>query len=112
MNVMLAYNKVIDPEQLTYPVIASIKEDGYRCAIVDGKPQTRSGKQLANIYTREALEALDLPELDGELVLRDSKSFNSVQSAFGSHGGKPNLDLLCSIALTSLLNPMNVALNE
>ncbi len=90
MNVMLAYNKVIDPEQLTYPVIASVKEDGYRCAIVNGKPQTRSGKQLANIYTRESLEALDLPELDGELILRDSKSFNSVQSAFGSHGGKPN----------------------
>lgn len=89
MNVMLAYNKIIDPEQLTYPVIASVKEDGYRCAIVDGKPQTRSGKQLANVYVRETLEALGLPELDGELVLVNSKSFNSVQSAFGSYGGSP-----------------------
>lgn len=105
MNVMLAYNKIIDPEQLTYPVIASVKEDGYRCAIVNGKPQTRSGKQLANVYVRETLEALDLPELDGELVLVNSKSFNSVQSAFGSYGGSPCFKYVVFDKFTDLRAP-------
>lgn len=91
---MLAYNKIVDPANLNYPVIVSVKEDGYRCSIVDKMPKTRSGKEIANKHTHRTLRNLNLPSLDGELVLNNSKSFNSVQSAFGSHGGEPDFSYI------------------
>lgn len=90
MKPLLAYNKVVQPQDVKYPCVASIKMDGYRCLIVDGKAVSRNLKPIANNYVREKLEALNLPSLDGELILTDTKNFNSVQSAFSSHSGKPN----------------------
>lgn len=91
---LLGYQKLIDPETLKYPIIASVKEDGFRCSIVNGKPLTRSGKEIANIHVRKTLEALNLPPLDGELVLRGDSAFHKVQSAFSSYHTKPDFQFV------------------
>ena len=102
---MLAYNQPVDPADLTYPVIVSIKEDGYRCSTVNKMPKTRSGKEIANKYTHKTLRNLNLPCLDGELVLQNSKSFNSVQSAFGSHGGEPKFNYIIFDCFNNINKP-------
>ena len=102
---MLAYNQIVDPAELTYPVVCSIKEDGYRCSMVNKLPKTRSGKEIANKYTHRTLRELNLPCLDGELVLVNSKSFNSVQSAFSSHGGKPEFNYIVFDCFNSISKP-------
>ena len=87
---LLAYNKTVSPEQINYPVLCSPKLDGFRNLMIDGKPLSRSFKPVANRHVSSILTAMNLPELDGELMLNSTTNFSSVQSAFTSFGGKPD----------------------
>ena len=78
-----------DPSTLEFPVIVSPKLDGIRILKVDGKVLTRKFKPLPNNYTRKWLEEYLPDGFDGELVLKNSKSFNECQSAFMSEAGEP-----------------------
>lgn len=87
MKPLLA-GKVEDIEKLKYPVVASPKLDGIRCLIVDGKPVSRKLKDIPNRYIYRTLTALNLPPLDGELMLH-GKPFNEISSAVMSEEGQP-----------------------
>ncbi len=86
---MLACSTIPTLTELNYPVIASPKLDGIRCLIVDGEPVSRNLKPIPNRHIRESLKALNLPKLDGELMLKGG-DFNNVQSAVMSQEGKPD----------------------
>lgn len=94
MKPMLACSTIPQIEALNYPVVASPKLDGIRCLIIDGKAVSRNLKPIPNEFVRKELEALNLPQLDGELMLVDAflglSDFNDAQSAFMSVAGKPN----------------------
>ncbi len=92
LRAMLASNEELtieDLRKLKYPVWVSAKYDGYRGRVLDALV-TRTGKLLANVYTRKYLESKVGPcaALDGELTL--TGNFNSVQSAFSSVNGMPD----------------------
>lgn len=76
-----------------YPCYASIKYDGFRVAVKDGKTVLNSLRELDNVHARNKLTSI--PELeahDGELVmlpLNDNKCFNRCQSAFRAAKGEP-----------------------
>lgn len=88
---MLACSTIPPIEALDYPVMASPKLDGIRCLIVDGKPVSRKLKPIPNRHIQQELGKLNLPELDGELMLK-SGDFNSVQSSIMSEDGKPDFE--------------------
>lgn len=81
-------------DDVRYPVWASIKYDGFRTAIKDGKTVLNSLRELDNLHVRTMLTSC--PELeghDGELVilpLNDNKCFNRCQSAFRARDGQPD----------------------
>lgn len=102
---LLGYSKIVDPDELTYPLIASVKVDGYRCSIVNKIPKTRSGKDIANKHTAKILREMNLPPLDGELILRDDNSFNGVQSAFSSHHTTPDFEFVVFDCFEFALEP-------
>lgn len=83
-------------DRLVYPVLATPKLDGIRCLVLpDSKGKlrvlSRNFKPIPNDYIRRCLEALDLPYLDGELMLESpTASFQDVSSAIMSHDGEPN----------------------
>lgn len=94
---MLAGECNIDAIQ--YPVYVSPKLDGIRCVIRDGKALTRSLKPIPNDHIRFTLESLNLPDFDGELLIRSrpgmvtlpnfNAPFNEVSSAVMSREGGP-----------------------
>ena len=86
---MLACSTIPSFDEIKYPVIASPKLDGIRCLIVDGVPVSRNLKPIPNKYIQDTLKALNLPELDGELMIKTG-DFNSVQSAVMSEHGRPD----------------------
>lgn len=90
MKPMLACSKLPNLEDLMYPKIASYKLDGIRCLIIDGTPMSRNMKPIPNEYVRQVLSDPILEGFDGELMLADRGDFNSVQSAFMSHDGRPD----------------------
>ncbi len=55
---MLAPNDKIDLEQISYPLLASTKLDGYRCIFFKGEMLTRSLKQVQNKQLREKYKSL------------------------------------------------------
>lgn len=83
----------LDLNDVKYPCYASIKYDGFRVAIKDGKTVLNSLRELDNVHARNKLTSI--PELeahDGELVmlpLNDNKCFNRCQSAFRAAKGEP-----------------------
>jgi DNA ligase-1 len=86
---ILAVNAEID--KIVYPVLASCKIDGVRCLIKDGKPLTRTLKEIPNICVRNELVRLfsDTPGLvDGELIV--GKTFQETSSAVMSFEGEPD----------------------
>lgn len=85
---MLACSKIPNLEDIKYPVYASPKLDGIRCIIINGKAYSRNLKLIPNKYIQQTLQVLNLPKLDGELMI--DSDFNSVQSAVMSQEGKPN----------------------
>lgn len=86
---MLACSVMPTFKEIKYPVIASPKLDGIRCLIIDGKPYSRSLKLIPNKFVQQELSKLNLPELDGELMLYNG-DFNNVQSAVMSETGEPD----------------------
>lgn len=73
-----------------FPLWASHKLDGIRCVIRNGIPLSRKLKPIPNAFIRAELTKLNLPDLDGELMLADSREFSDVSSAVMSHGGFPD----------------------
>lgn len=90
MKPMLAYSKIPNEQDLVFPLLCSHKLDGIRCSIVNGVPQTRTGKQIPNKFVRSELIKMNLPDFDGELMVPGARDFNEVQSALMSHEGKPD----------------------
>lgn len=86
---MLACSTIPQLSDIKYPVLASPKLDGIRCLIIDGKPVSRNLKPIPNKFIQAELGKLNLPELDGELMLKTG-DFNSVQSAIMSESGRPD----------------------
>lgn len=84
---------VLNLDDVIYPCWASIKYDGFRVAIRDGKTVLNSLRELDNLHTRHRLTSEPLLEgHDGELVilpLNDNKCFNRCQSAFRAAAGEP-----------------------
>lgn len=81
------------PETLTtlaYPVLASAKYDGIRCLVIDGVPFSRSLKPIPNRHITKVIKAANLPELDGELIVKGS--FQDVTSAVMSEDGEPEFE--------------------
>lgn len=86
---MLACASPKDHSKIKFPTWASPKLDGIRCVIRDGKALSRSLKPISNIHTRTTLEDLNLPNLDGELMIKGSTNFSDVSSAIMSRSGWP-----------------------
>jgi len=88
---MLAYNKSIDPELLTYPVLVSPKLDGIRCIVQHGEVLSRTFKPIPNKFIRATLENIfyEAPfSVDGELIV--GKNFQETTSAVMSIEGEPS----------------------
>ncbi|MEE8598948.1 MAG: hypothetical protein V3S69_05500 [Dehalococcoidales bacterium] len=93
MKPLLALSKVVTPQQVPLPTLASIKSDGIRGCAVNDQIWSRNEKLIPNRFVQSELKGLHGSE--GELLLRDrSKDFNDQQSAFMSRGGQPDFDLL------------------
>lgn len=90
MKPMLAYSKIPQPHELKFPLMCSYKLDGIRCYVENGKLFSRNSKPIPNRHINEQLEALNLPDFDGELMVHGAKDFNEVQSAVMSRDGRPD----------------------
>jgi DNA ligase-1 len=85
--------KLESPEKARYPVMVSPKLDGIRCLIVGRVPVTRTLKPIPNREIFQTLRALDLPELDGELIIGDPKHpdcYRTTNSGVMSRDGAPD----------------------
>jgi DNA ligase-1 len=90
-DLMKPYQKTPPLNTLRYPVIATPKLDGIRCAIENGEARTFNKKPVPNKWVNEMLAMLypALEGFDGELMIVDG-DFNNVQSGIMTHGGQPN----------------------
>lgn len=83
---------VEDEAKLSFPLMASPKLDGIRCLIVDRRPMSRNMKAIQNGHIFDTLYDLDLPDLDGELIVGNPKAadvFNRTSSGVMSRDGQP-----------------------
>lgn len=71
VKVMLAVSEIPAAESLNFPLFASAKLDGYRCAIVDGRAMSRKMIPIPNLFVQKwaAENAAALEGLDGELIV-------------------------------------------
>jgi DNA ligase-1 len=82
MKVMLA-GKISDVDKLYYPVLASLKLDGVRAFIHQGKVMARSFKPIPNIHVQALFSGL--PEgFDGELILGDPTAPNAYRKTMSA----------------------------
>ena len=90
-DLMKPYQKTPPLNTLRYPVIATPKLDGIRCAVENSLPRTFNKKPVPNKWVNEALSMLGpaIEGFDGELMVLES-DFNGVQSGIMTHGGQPN----------------------
>ncbi len=78
---------------LSYPVIASPKLDGFRCIVQGGRPYTASMKEIQNRFVRETLSADGLNFLDGELIVGDPTDpdvFHNTSGPLRRFSGEPD----------------------
>lgn len=90
MKPMLA-GKLEDPNQLSFPVLASPKLDGVRCLIIAGTPVSRNLKPIPNLMVQDVLGGL--PSMDGELVVGPPAAkdvFQRTTSGVMSRDGAPS----------------------
>lgn len=83
----------LDINTVRFPCYASIKYDGFRVAVREGRTVLNSLRELDNVYTRTLLACPEMEGYDGELVilpLNDNKCFNRCQSAFRAAKGEPD----------------------
>lgn len=88
-----------DLEKLEYPCIISPKLDGIRCVTPDGKPKSRTLKDIPNRYVQQCFRQanMNVQSLDGELVTYTEgklDGFNTIQSKIMSQDGNPDFALL------------------
>ncbi len=86
--------KAPDLSEVALPIWASRKLNGIRCVIRDGVPLSRKLKAIPNKHITRTLTALQLPKLDGELLLQDDPKgpFSKVSSAVMSQDGWPRFE--------------------
>jgi DNA ligase 1 len=94
-DLMKPYQKTPQLNTLRYPVIATPKLDGIRCAIENGVARTFNKKSVPNVWVNEILAACGplIEGFDGELMVSDG-DFNRVQSGIMTHGGQPNFKFM------------------
>lgn len=78
-----------DFSEVRFPTLASYKLDGIRCVIRDGVPFTRKLKRIPNGHIHRTLSKMNLPNLDGELLIAGARNFSDISSAVMSHAGWP-----------------------
>lgn len=90
-DLMKPYSKTPQLDTLRYPVIATPKLDGIRCAIENGAARTFNKKPIPNAWVNAVLEVLGpaIEGFDGELIVLNT-GFNGVQSGIMSVEGRPN----------------------
>jgi len=87
---MLAGEAELD--KLRFPLYASPKLDGIRCAVVNGRALTRTLKPVPNDYVRTTLSRPELTGLDGELVVGSANApdvYRATTSGIMSKEGTP-----------------------
>lgn len=80
-------------DKIKFPVYASCKLDGIRCAVLNGTALTRTLKAVPNKHISAALSRPELSGLDGEIICgepTDKLCYNLTNSAVMSHEGKPD----------------------
>lgn len=85
--------KLEDVEALRFPVLCSPKLDGIRCLIVGRVPVSRNLKQIPNRHIYAELRNLNLPELDGELIVGKATAddvYRTTNSGVMSGHGEPD----------------------
>jgi DNA ligase 1 len=75
-------------ESITYPVLASVKLDGIRALVINGKLVSRTFKPIPNHYIRTLVEAALPSGMDGELIV--GSTFQSSSSGIMSQEGTPD----------------------
>lgn len=81
-----------DMGMVKFPVIASRKLDGIRCLKINGSVVTRKFKPIPNVFVRETLEKLVPDGVDGELMIKNCRDFNEIQSQIMSFEGTPEFE--------------------
>lgn len=80
-------------EDIEFPVYASVKIDGIRACMLNGRLVSRRLKPIPNTYIRRTLEAIpSLEYCDGELLTFTNgkmDDFNTIQSKVMTEAGKP-----------------------
>lgn len=81
-----------EPDKLRFPLFASPKLDGIRCAVVGGKALTRTLKEVPNRTVFNNLSQAQLTGLDGELIVGDPTAddvYRNTVSGVMSRDGNP-----------------------
>lgn len=79
--------------KVKWPILASPKLDGIRCVILNGVPVTRNLKHVPNRSVFRTLRELNLPALDGELIVGDPTHpdcYRTTNSGIMSQDGEPD----------------------
>jgi DNA ligase-1 len=66
---MLAARKLERPDELRYPLLVSIKLDGYRATVYENRAVSRKLKPIKNVFTDRYLSKPRFNGLDGELTV-------------------------------------------
>lgn len=94
---MKAYRTTPDLETLKFPLLASRKIDGIRCAVNESVALSNTLKPIPNAFIQNTLGHPALQGLDGELVVgnpSDPEVFNKTMSGVMAFGGRPDFRYL------------------
>jgi DNA ligase-1 len=83
----------VEFDKLVYPVLGSYKLDGWRCWLPEGKPVTRSLKDVPNKFIQHVLSDSGYMFIDGELIVGDPTDpdcYNVTDSACKKASGEPD----------------------
>lgn len=88
---MLACSTQPDLDQITYPVLGSLKLDGIRCLTINNQALSRTLKHIPNMHIFDKLSKLT-NRLDGELMVQGD--YSAVESAVMTRTGMPDFTYL------------------
>lgn len=77
---------------LEFPLYASLKLDGIRCEVEEGKALSASLKPISNRFIYNFLSQPEFEGMDGEILLKHTREFNEVQSAVMAQDGEPDFE--------------------